>query len=143
MKTTLSIILAVIASFVCATMASAEIKEGLWEMTTTMEMKGMPAQMPATTVRSCIRKDDMVPKPAAQQKGQECKVKEQKITGDTVTYSMECTTNDGTVSEIAGKTSYKGDVMDGSINITVKIKGQGTMEMSGKTTGKYIGPCTK
>jgi hypothetical protein len=74
---------------------------------------------------------DMVPKPAAQEKGQECKMKDQKVVGDTVTYSME----------IAGKMTYKGDVFDGSTDTTVKTNGQ-TMQMSSKMTGKYVGPCT-
>jgi hypothetical protein len=144
MKSTIVIILAVIVSFVCATIATAQIKEGLWEITTKAEMKGMPAQMPATTMRTCISNKDMVPKPSsAQGTGQECKMKEQKITGDRVTYSMECTGKGGTITETAGRMTYKGDVLDGESTTTVKMQGQKTMEMSAKITGKYVGPCTK
>jgi hypothetical protein len=143
MKTTRVIVLAVTVSLVCATMASAEIKMGLWEMTTKMEMTGMPAQIsiPATTARTCISKDDMVPKPAAQKKGQECKIKDQKVTGDTVTYSMECAGKDGNVTQISGEMKYTGDTLEGSS--TIKTQGRGAMEMSNKITGKYIGPCPK
>ena len=73
-------------------------------------MKGMGGQMPATTMRSCVSKKDMVPKPATQEKGQDCKMKDQKISGDTVTYAMECNSKDGSVVEMAGSMTYKGDV---------------------------------
>jgi hypothetical protein len=124
-------------------MTFAEIKEGLWEIKTTVEMKGMSIQVPPTTTRTCINKNDMVPKPAAQSKGQEqeCKVKEQKVTGDTVTYAMECTGKGGMSTEISGEMTYTGDSMAGKS--TMKVKGPASMEMSTSMTGKYLGPCTK
>ncbi len=142
MKSIVAVVTVLVVSLVWGAAASAQMKEGLWEITTKTEMKGMPTQMPATTVRSCITKQDMVPKPAAQEKGQECKVKDQKVVGDTVTYAMECTGKDGTVVEMAGKMTYKGDIFEGTSNTTMKSGGQ-TMQMSGKRSGKYVGPCTK
>jgi hypothetical protein len=118
------------------------MKEGLWEITTKAEMKGMPSQMPPTTVRTCISKKDMVPKPDAQS-GQDCKMKDQKVVGDTVSYSMVCTGKNGTAMEMSGKMTYKGNVFEGSSTTTIKSKGEGDMQMSSKMTGKYVGPCTK
>jgi hypothetical protein len=143
MKKTIAIVLSILLSSACATMALAEIKEGLWEIKTTMEMQGMPMQMPAMTSRTCISKNDMVPKPPDQGRGQsqECKVKEQKITGNTVTYAMECTGKGGMAAEISGEMTYTGDSMEGKY--TMKVKSPSPMEMSSKMTGKYIGPCTK
>ena len=142
MKKNMTIVLALLASFACATMAWAEMKEGLWEIKTTMEMPGMPVKMPATTTRTCVSKDDMVPKPSAPKgQEQECKVKEQKITGDTITYAMECTGKGGMTTEISGVMTYKGDAMEGTS--TMKVKGPTPMEMSTKVSGKYIGPCAK
>ena len=142
MKKNMAIVLVLFTLFFCATMALAEMKEGLWEMKTTMEMPGMPMKMPATTTQTCISKNAMVPKPSAQKgQEQECKVKEQKITGDTVTYAMECTGKGGMSTEITGEMTYKGDAMEGISKMTVK--GPTPMEMSTKVSGKYIGPCTK
>ncbi len=139
----LAVIVAVpLILFISFVSASAQMKEGLWEITTKAEMKGMPAQMPATTMKTCVSKEDMVPKPAAQGTGQECKMKEQKVVGDTVTYAMECRGKDGSTTEVNGKMTYKGNTFDGSSNTVVKTNGQ-TMRMSGKMTGKYLGPCTK
>ena len=141
MKYTMIVGLVLISFLACATLALAQIKEGLWEMKTTMEMPGMPMKMPATTTRTCISKDDMVPKPGAQKgQPQECKMKEQKVSGDTVTYDMECTSKGGT-TEISGKMTYTGDAMEGSS--TMKVSGPNSMEITSKVTGKYIGQCTK
>jgi hypothetical protein len=134
--------LAIIITLVLVAGASAEMKEGLWTITTQAEMKGMPVQMPATTMKQCITKKDMVPKPEKQEKGQECKMKDQKVTGDTVTYTMECKTAEGSMTS-SGKMTYKGDSFDGTTNTTMKTKGQPDILMNSKMTGKYLGPCPK
>jgi hypothetical protein len=143
MKRIITTVLSILFLAACTTMTFAEIKEGLWEMKTTVEMKGMSIQVPPTTTRTCINKNDMVPKPPAQGKGQEqeCKIKEQKVTGDTVSYAMECTGKGGMSTEISGEMTYTGDSMAGKS--TMKVKGPASMEMSTQITGKYIGPCTK
>lgn len=136
------IALAVAITLIFAAGASAEMKEGLWEITTKAEMKGMPMQMPATTMKQCITKKDMAPKPEKQEKGQDCKMKDQKVTGDTVTYTMECKSAEGTMTS-SSKITYKGDSFDGTTNTTIKAKGQPDMLMNSKMTGKYTGPCPK
>ncbi len=129
---------------VWACTASAEMKEGLWEMTMQADMKGAPQQMPAVTMKQCLTKNDMVPKHQNKQPGQDCKMKDQKIVGDTVTYSMVCQNKDGGSMETAGKMTYKGNSFDGSSTTTIKPKGQGqNMQMSTRMSGKYLGPCTK
>ena len=142
MKKNSTIVLIVATLLICTTMAFAEIKEGLWEYKTTMEMPGMPVKMPATTTQTCISKSDLVPKPSSPGgQGQECKIKEQNVSGNTVTYAMECKGKDGTTMEISGKMTYTGDAMEGTS--TMKMSGPASMEMSSKITGKYLGPCSK
>ena len=120
--------------------AEMEMKEGLWEITTKAEMKGMPNQMAPMTMKQCMTKKDMTPKPM--NKDQNCTMKDQKVVGDTLTYAMECKDKDGTVTQATGKMTYKGNSFDGSNNTTIKNK-QGTMQMTSRMTGKYLGPCTK
>ena len=136
----LMVAVAIVLGLVWVTGASAEMREGLWEITTKAEMKGMPNQMPAMTMKQCMTKKDMTPKPM--NKDQNCTMKDQKVVGDTLTYAMECKDKDGTVTQTTGKMTYKGDSFDGSNNVTMKNK-QGTMQMSSKMTGRYLGPCTK
>jgi hypothetical protein len=134
------IILAILVSLVWVAGASAEIKDGLWEITTKIEMKGVPAQMPASTVRQCITKNNPVPQ--ADNKGYQCKTKDHNVSGDTVTYTIECTGKDSVVLT-SGKTTYKGNMFDGTSTTNIKTKGQPEIQMTNKISGKYIGPCTK
>jgi hypothetical protein len=134
------IALVAILTLVWAAGASAEIKEGQWEITTKTEMKGMPVQMPATTMKQCITKKDPVPQ--KQEKGQECKIKDQKISGDTVTYTVECRSAEATTVS-TGKTTYKANSFDGTTSTVIKAKGQPEMQITNTMSGKYIGPCPK
>jgi hypothetical protein len=133
-------ILAFIVSLVCATSALAEIKDGLWEITSKAEIKGMPGQMPPSMVRHCLTKSDPVPK--AMDKRMECKMKDQSINGDTVTYTMECKGKDSVVLT-SGTMTYKGNTFAGASTTNIKSKSQPQMQMSNKISGKYIGPCNK
>ena len=142
MKKNIAMVLVIFASLAFSTIAVAEMKEGLWEIKTEMDMPGMPAKIPPTTMQTCISKDDLVPKPAAPKgQEQECRIKEQNISGDTVTYSMECKGQGGMTMEITGKMTYAGDTMEGTS--TMNMSGPMSMEMTTKMTGKYMGPCTK
>jgi len=136
------IAVAVMLGLIWAAGASAEMKEGLWEITTKTEMKGMPNQMPAMTMKQCMTKKDMAPKPMSKGE-QNCKMKDQKVVGDTVTYVMECREKDGSVMESTGKMTYKGDSFDGTNNVTMKGKQGPPMQMTSRMSGKYLGPCTK
>ena len=132
--------LALIISLIWVAGASADIKEGLGEITTKVTIKGVPAQMPATTARQCITKNDPVPKTAS--KGYDCKTKNYKVSGDTVTYTIECSGKDSVVLT-SGKTTYKGTWFDGTATTKINTKGQPEMQMTNKMSGKYIGPCKK
>jgi hypothetical protein len=142
MKKQIAVALCASFIFACAAAGMAEVKEGLWEMKMTTEMKGMPMKMPTTTSQTCITKNDMVPKPLSQGKqAQECKIKEQNVSGDTVTYAMECSDKTGMSGEMSGKMTYTGDTMEGSS--TMKITSPAAMEMTIKMSGKYLGACKK
>jgi hypothetical protein len=134
--------MAIVISLVWITGASAEMKEGLWQITTKSEMKGMSMQMPATTMKQCMTKKDMAPKPEKQSTGQECAMKDQKVSGDTVTFTMECKSADSTTVQ-NGKMTYKGDSFDGTTDTTIKTKGQPDMKMTSTMSGKYLGLCPK
>jgi hypothetical protein len=55
------IVFVVLMSMLWTAGAFAELKEGLWEVTTQVEVRGMPQLMLPTTVRQCITKSDPVP----------------------------------------------------------------------------------
>lgn len=120
--------------------AWAQLKDGLWELTTQAEIKGMTQQMPPATFRQCITKNDPVPK--NQDKNFDCKTTAQKISGNTISYTVECKGKDG-VMTTTGQSTYTGSTMDGTANISFKMKGQPEMQMNSKMKGKYIGVCPK
>lgn len=109
------------------------MKEGLWQITMTLEMPGMPMQMPPQTYTHCLTKKDMVPQ--KEEPNQECRMVKRDIEGDTVTWVMECKTSEGT-AVFNGKVTYKGDSFEGII----KMKQSG-MEMTQNLKGKWIGEC--
>lgn len=116
-----------------------EIKEGEWEITIKMQMEGMDFQMPAQTIKQCIKKDSPIVEPK-QEKGKppSCKILKQDIKGGIVSYEMECKEN-GEKTIIKGSMTYKGNSFEG--NTTIKMIGKETYEMKQTMTGKYLGPC--
>ena len=139
MKKTL-IIFVVLLSLLWTAGAWAQLKEGLWEITTQVEMKGMPQSMPPTTLRQCITKSDPVPR--NKDKNYDCKTTGQKINGNTVSYTVECKGKDG-VMQTSGTTTYTDNSMNGATTTNFKMKGQPAMQMASKIKGKYIGACQK
>lgn len=139
MKKTL-IIFTLLLSMFWTTGAFAEVKEGLWEITSQVEIKGMPESTPPHTVRQCITKNDPVPQ--SKDKNYDCKTKAHKISGNTVTYNVECKGKEG-IMETSGTTTYSDNSMNGTSNTKVKIKGQPEIQMVSKIKGKYLGKCSK
>lgn len=113
--------------------AAPPMQEGMWEITTQLDMPGMPMQMPAHTSRHCLTNKDMVPQ--QQQPGQQCKMLEQNVSGNTVTWRMECDTPQGK-STMHGRTTYTGNAMQGELRMR-----QGGTEMLQRISGKRVGDC--
>jgi Protein of unknown function (DUF3617) len=106
----------------------------LWEVSTKMEMPGMPFAMPAQTQKICMQKghendpNNAVPK----NKEQDCKMSDVKISGNKSSWKMKCDgkepmTGEGEITR--GKDSYTG-----KMNMHTK-DGDMTMAYSGKKVG--------
>ncbi|MEO8305814.1 MAG: DUF3617 family protein [Betaproteobacteria bacterium] len=133
--------LAIVGMFVASVSAPnpayGQGRDDLWEVTTKMEMPGMPMAMPPQTNRYCIAKggkdEDYVPK------RENCKVLESKRTGSKVTYKMVCTGKDAMT--VAGETTFGANAYDGKMMMSGKADGQ-SFEMSQTYSGKRVGDCT-
>ena len=133
--------LAVTTVFVVIASASntavAQGKDDLWEVTTKMEMPGMPMAMPAQTHRVCIAKggkdDEYIPR------RESCRVQESKRVGNKVTYKMVCTGKDAMT--IAGETTFGATSYEGRMLMSGKMEGQ-SVEMTQTYSGKRVGDCT-
>ena len=112
-------------------------KDELWDVTSKMEMPGLPMAMPAQTNRVCIEKggdSSMVPK----QEG--CTVTDVKRAGNTVTYRMACKSgrNDYTAS---GESTTSSNGYQGKMRMTGKMEGE-QMDMAMTYSGARAGNCT-
>ncbi len=138
MKTLLGVAAALLLAWSGLALAQG-MEDGQWEITMTTEMPGMPFTPPPMKYKTCVTKENMVPQ--QQQKNQDCKMLENKVSGNTVTWLMECTSKEGSTRS-KGKITYADNGMDGSFLTTVK-DGKETMEMKSTMKGKRLGPCTK
>jgi hypothetical protein len=116
--------------------ALAQAKDDLWEVSTKMEMPGMPMAMPPQTNRFCLgknRKDeDFVPK-----QGGDCRVLESKRVGNRFTYRMECSGNNPAVVE--GAINFGNNAYDGQMRMAMK----GSNDAMNMTfSGRRVGDCT-
>lgn len=109
------------------------MKEGLWEITTKTKMPGM--EMPPMKHTQCITKNDLVPQ--SSQPGQECKITETKVIGNTVSWTMQCKTQGGEMKG-TGKITYSGDSFKGTMIMSMP---QANMKITSHISGKRIGDC--
>jgi hypothetical protein len=113
---------------------SINLQDGEWEITTKIDMPGMPAEaMRPYTIKTCLSKENYVPETTRQQS--DCNVESRKIDGDTVSWTVVCkeTTSKGTIT-------YAGDSMEGLMESTTKVQGR-EMKTKMAMSGKRIGPC--
>ena len=123
----------------CALFASppawAQGKDDLWEVTSKMQMPGMPMAMPAQVHRVCTSKnrkdEDLVPKQG------DCRMLDSKRAGNTFTYRMECSGSHA--STVDGTMTFAGDAYDGKMHMVMKGSND-AMDMT--FNGKRVGDCT-
>lgn len=119
---------------VCPVQAgSVDLDPGLWEITSQTNMSGR--SMPASTITQCITNDSVVPQPQSGQGGGQCEVSDVEINGNTVSWSITCSTQGGAMNG-TGEITYHGDTFEGISHMTM----QG-MEIQTEMSGKRIGEC--
>lgn len=134
-----------------ALFAQSPRRDGKWEITTQIEMAGMPQGrgMPAMTTTQCITKEQAadpqkaVPQPPSRGgQGSDCKVSDFKSNGNKVNWTIKCTTPqavDGT-----GEMTYGNDTYEGVMTMNMQMARGGQtmpMQMTMKMNGKRLGDC--
>ena len=116
--------------------AGVDMREGEWETSseTTMTMGAMSMPPMASKTTYCLTREDLVPK---SEKDKDCKMLNQKVVGNTVSWRMECKKSEG-----EGEITYRGSTYNGNFRMKMVEEGQ-TMNMNMKLAGKYLGPCPK
>ena len=112
--------------------ASAQNTGELWEISTQMNIPGMPAGMGGQTQRVC-QGDDPERRAASDKDQKDCKVTDKKQTATRTSITMQCKQGTMTVDQQynAARTEFKG-----SIKMTSK---DGDFVMN--TTGRKVGAC--
>ncbi|MBK5273541.1 MAG: DUF3617 family protein [Desulfuromonadales bacterium] len=122
------------ASLPTVSLAAGEMKEGLWELTTSMELPGMPMKMPPQVAKHCYTREEVSDQKKVISRDKECTVTDFTTTGNKVTWKMTCTgKNAGTFS---GETVFKAD----SYVSNMKMQTQG-QNMTMKVNAKRLGNC--
>ena len=115
-----------------AGMALAAADGELWEVSTQMNMAGMPPGMGSHTSRVCSEKGD-AKKAMSPQGNDKCKMTDFKQSGNTVRMTMSCPEGTAVLENTysADRSSYKG-----TMKMTTR-QGEMTMDM----TGRKVGTC--
>jgi hypothetical protein len=120
-----------------------DLNPGRYEITSNVEMQGMPAGMPgatpAQTMSHCLTEQN--PLPNSSSGAQNCEIKEMQTEGSTITYTMVCE-QQGMEIESSGKMIYKGDSIEGSTQTKMGPSAGGITVIT-KIQGKRIGECDK
>jgi hypothetical protein len=119
--------------------APPEMQPGLWEITSRMEMPGMP-KMPPQVYRHCYTKKDLedAKRTVPQGGDRNCEVKDYRLQGSTATWKMECrgeAAMTGTGTMTFGAQSYTGSMKS-------RMRREGTtIETTQSWSAKRIGDC--
>ena len=134
MKSLFSIAVAA-ASLTLALPAVAAGEGEWWELTTRMEMPGMPTMPAEKPVKFCRVKGDET-KPVKSDDDKNCSITDVKNAGNTMTFKMKCTGKDAMTG--SGEMTHTPT----SFNQKIKMRSGGD-DMSLVSTGKRIGGACK
>ncbi len=129
------VVLMVAALFMCGTsaMAGPDINPGKWQSKSVMKIAGMPFSPPPITYTHCMTEEDTVPRsPESEDK---CTMVDTSVSGNTVTWRMECE-SEGGKSISTGSITYNGDSYAGTVDVVTS-----GMTMNSTITGKRLGAC--
>ncbi|MBP9218270.1 MAG: DUF3617 family protein [Sterolibacterium sp.] len=108
-----------------------------WEITTKMDMPGMPIAMPAMTIKTCVPNGGEKNPQYLQKKDDKCKMTDIRTTGNKVSWKATCTENGETMTG-TGEVSHERDSFRGNMHMQGKSHGQ-AINMTQTYSGKKIG----
>ena len=139
MKTTTLVAAALFAILTAAVIAQGPIRPGRWDVTMQMQMAGSPVQMPEMKTTQCVTPDQVKDPTSTLPTGpqgrggkNDCKVQDYKVSGNTATWKMVCTTPQPMTS--TGEMTFTDDSYNGTMKMD-SAQGQMTMKMAGKRVG--------
>ncbi len=107
-----------------------KIKDGMWETTMSSPMTG------ERTNRECV-KDAVLDPNSLLESGENCRLTEQNLEGNTLTFTMVCAAGSGTAK---GRMFVEGDHGNGEITMQIDAGGR-QMDMTMTWAAVRIGDC--
>jgi hypothetical protein len=117
-----------------AVTTAANMREGLWEIQSQMDMPGMPMKVKPTVVRHCYTREDVKDQQRVIARDSNCKVTELKSTGSKVSWTMKCTGKNA--ATMTGETVFGTD----SYTSLMHMK-SGDHSMTTRVKAKRVGNC--
>jgi hypothetical protein len=114
--------------------AASGMRDGLWEISSRVEMPGMPMKMKPTVMKHCYSKEDVKDQKTAIAKDKNCTVTDMKTSGNKVTWAMKC--SGPNAATMTGETIFGSD----SYASVMHMKSEGH-NMTTMVNGKRLGAC--
>jgi hypothetical protein len=135
---------AVLAMFIYPGAAAAagdlNLTEGFWETYVTIRIQGGFMPVPAIKSSKCITREDPLPN-AVESSSMHCRVFDQTITGNDVSWRLECGDAKGTMQG-QGKITYAGDSFSGGMDVLVtEIGGDRRAKLEYAMKGSRVRAC--
>ncbi len=108
-----------------------------WEVTTKMDMPGMPMAMPATTQKVCVAKGG-ANDPRHTSKDKDCEMSDVKVSGNKSSWTVKCNRR-GEEWTGKGEQTTSGDSYKGSMQMSGKSRSGRDMNMNMSYSGKRVG----
>ncbi len=129
-------LLLILALVMTSGVAAAEIRTGLWQITMTVSITGMPTAVPPQTQQECLSAENMVPQTA---NAQGCKVRSNGARGNRLEWTMTCDTPNGKANG-SGHMEFNGDSMQGSMEMVMNGPA-GSLTVVTGLSGRRLGDC--
>lgn len=134
----LALLLVVTMEGVVAAAEVPDVKEGMWEITSQMEMPGMPMAVPPVIFKKCFTKQSM--KPENILRNNNCTMQKMDVSSNSVSWQMSCQ-QQGMQMTGTGNIDYQHTSYSGNFVMQMSAANQPSMNMNTKLSGRYIGPC--
>jgi hypothetical protein len=118
------------------------MQEGLWEITSKVDVSGLPESLPEHTVQQCLTQKDFEEGKMHQPENHnyQCAVKDYKAVGNQASWSIVCSGDNPTTG--SGSVTYSGTSFAGVSKMKMGKQGE-EMEMTQTFSGKRIGACNQ
>jgi hypothetical protein len=126
-----------------AARAESKVKPGQYTVTITMDMEGMPQQMPPMTMQKCVTPEDAKDPSSVVRAGKgghehDCEMKDKKIEGNKVTWTMDCKQK----GHGTGSITISGDSYEAVTHLEMVDKSGTPRKMTSTVKAKRTGECS-